>query len=209
MRENIASTENQSLLAKVFTETVEFGNRYFTLGGYLFRRGGNVFMRIEMMMFALTLLCIVLLFWIHRFPYWVGLIVSLLLLQRIFEYLIVYSRNFILGRGRVFTHFQNKVVRGQWLILMFFLNMLQALFIFSIWYRFFSFHHPEAFSSILTTLDSLYFSIVTFFTIGYGDITPISTGAKMLVIFQTLFGFYTIVIVINGLISLHFRSEES
>ncbi len=57
------------------------------------------------------------------------------------------------------------------------------------------------FSTAINSLtDALYFSVVTMTTLGYGDITPISSHAKLLVIFQVssglllLFGVFPLLI---------------
>lgn len=42
---------------------------------------------------------------------------------------------------------------------------------------------------ILSVIDSLYFSITTFTTTGYGDIYPISNSAKMFVASEMIFGY--------------------
>ncbi|MBU1683515.1 potassium channel family protein [Patescibacteria group bacterium] len=157
------------------------------------------------MMLVLTAICIALLITIHQLPYWLAFVIAILLIQRVLEFVIVYSRNFILNRGRIFSEFHDMEKRGQWLILMFSLNIIQIILIFAIWYRLISFLDPSAFSSSLNILDSFYFSIVTFLTVGYGDITPLTALPKVLVITQAILTFYTIVIVINGLISIHFR----
>lgn len=198
-----------SLLTKVFVRTIEFGNRWLTLGGLLFKTDENIFVKIEIMVAAVTAVCVGLLLFIHSFPFAVGAVISILLAQRILEYLFVYSRNFILLKGRVFTHFPDENSRGQWIILMFILNLIQILFVFAVWYRFLSFHSPDAFSRQLGILDSLYFSVVTFTTIGYGDIAPVAPLAKILVIIQSMVIFYTLVIVINGLISIQFNRRRS
>lgn len=196
-----------SLLVKAFTGVIEFGNRYFTLGGAIFGKDKhNIFVKIEMMMVAMVLVCFGILLFIDRFPFWLGLAVSVALIQRIAEYLIVYSRNFVLNRGRIFV-FADKLQRGQWLILMFFMNLVQINIIFAIWYRFLSLNVDGAFSKTLSVLDSFYFSIVTFFTIGYGDIVPLASLAKILAVAQGITAFYTFVIIVNGLISIH-QSES-
>lgn len=155
-----------------------------------------------MMMIAMVLVCAAILLFIHCFPFWLGIGVSILLVQRLAEYLIVYSRNFVLNRGRIFSH-ADKLQRGQWLIIMFFMNLVQINIIFAIWYRFLSFNIAGAFSKSLSILDSFYFSVVTFFTIGYGDIVPLVPLAKILAVVQGITAFYTFVIVVNGLISIH------
>jgi hypothetical protein len=155
-----------------------------------------------MMMVVMILMCLGVLLFIERFPYWLGATVSILLIQRIAEYLIVYSRNFILNRGRIFSH-ADKLQRGQWLILMFFMSLIQINIIFAIWYRFLSLNIDGAFSKTLSVLDSFYFSVVTFFTIGYGDIVPLASLTKILAVAQGILAFYTFVIIVNGLISIH------
>jgi len=42
---------------------------------------------------------------------------------------------------------------------------------------------------ILSAIDSVYFSITTFTTTGYGDIYPISNSAKMLVASEMILGY--------------------
>jgi voltage-gated potassium channel Kch len=46
--------------------------------------------------------------------------------------------------------------------------------------------YSEGFPSIHTRLDALYFTVVTLGTVGYGDIAPVSQGARALVTFQIL-----------------------
>ena len=159
-------------------------------------------------MIVITSLCVLLLFIIDLLPYYLGLIISILLFQRILEFLIVYSRNFVLHKGRIFSDFKDDIKRGQWLILMFVISVVQINLVFAIWYRFLTTSISDAFSNSLTVLDSLYFSIITFMTIGYGDIVPTQPITKLLVLLQTILTFYTIFIVINGLIYSHFRGKS-
>ncbi len=194
----------QSWLLTAFTETVEWGNRWLTISGWLFRKSHNIFVKLEIMIFLMTLFTFSLLFWIDRLPDWAGLTISIVLIQRVIEFFIVYSRNFMLNRGRIYSEFVDPSTRGQWLLLMFSFNILQLIFVFSTWYYYISLKNPAAFSAPLSRLDSLYYSIVTFSTIGYGEIVPLAVLPKILVITQAVLFFFIIVVVINGLISLHF-----
>jgi voltage-gated potassium channel len=45
---------------------------------------------------------------------------------------------------------------------------------------------PEAFSQRLTRLGALYLAMTVFSTVGFGDITPVSEGARILVMTQML-----------------------
>ena len=59
-------------------------------------------------------------------------------------------------------------------------------FIFSFVYKFINIMQKDAFSKDLTYFDSLYFSGITNFTIGYGDILPQTLTAKFAVISQAI-----------------------
>ena len=198
----------RGVIVDYFNRIIEFGNKWCTLSNLLFRSSEHIFRKLEGMMLVITIICIVLLFCIHKFPWWLGLLIAILLIQRVIEFIIVYSRNFIFNRGRIFSEFKDPIRRGQWLISMFSFNIIQVILIFAIWYRLLSFWDPSAFSYTLNIIDSLYFSVVTLLTVGYGDIIPISNLAKGLVILQLILTFYTVVIVINGVISIHFRRSD-
>ena len=43
---------------------------------------------------------------------------------------------------------------------------------------------PDSFTEPLTRTDSLYFALTVFSTVGFGDITPVSQGARVLVVGQ-------------------------
>jgi voltage-gated potassium channel len=46
---------------------------------------------------------------------------------------------------------------------------------------------PQSFSEPLGRVDAMYFTVSTVATVGFGDITPTSAGARMVVTFQMLF----------------------
>lgn len=46
---------------------------------------------------------------------------------------------------------------------------------------------PQSFSESLSRVDAMYFTVSTVSTVGLGDITPVSAGARIVVTFQMLF----------------------
>jgi len=198
----------QSILVNLLSRFVEFGNNRFVLSRYIFKSDENIFHKLEGLIFIITLFCIGLWLWLDYIPVSISIVIAYLLIQRVVEFVIVYSRNFIFNRGRIYTHFQDPQKRGQWLILMFTMNVIQMTVIFAYWYQLISFLRPAAFSQHLGALDSLYFSLATFLTVGYGDVHPISAIAKIVTMAQITLTFYVLVIVINGLISIHFRENK-
>ncbi len=205
---SLLNRDPKSFIVTGFTALIEFGNHYFTLASWLFRYDKNIFKKVEIMMITLTLLCIWLLLNVHNFTGTPLLLIELFMAQRVLEYLIVYSRSFILNRGRIFTDFHHDVNRGEWLIVMFFMSLTQVTVAFATWYRIISLRTEGAFTVALDTMDSFYFSVMTFLTVGYGDITPVTTLAKSVSMFQGALYFYTLLIVLNGLISMHFLHNK-
>lgn len=59
-------------------------------------------------------------------------------------------------------------------------------------YRWISDRDPPSFSQSLSGFDALYFSVVTFATVGFGDIVPSDTETRLLVSAQILFGLFLI-----------------
>jgi len=57
------------------------------------------------------------------------------------------------------------------------------------------------------SIDYLYFSFVTMTTLGYGDISPISEGARSLVNMQALTGQFYMAILVARLVAIQTRSE--
>lgn len=195
----------KSIIIGSFGRLIEFGNKWLTLSGWILPPGGNIFYRLEIMMIIITFICIGILMSVHLLPSWLAITVSVILIQRVIEFLVVYSRNFILNRGRIFAEFPEPEIKGQWLILMFIINVFQISIVFAIWYRLISFMDADAFTQSMGILDSLYFSMITFLTTGFGDIVPVSALSKILVMIQGFLTFYILVIVINGLISIQFK----
>ena len=197
---------HESWLLALFSGVMEWGNRWLTRSG-LFLKDGAIFVKLEMLLALGTVFCVSALFWIHLLPPTGAMVLALLLVQRPVEFVVVYCRNFILNRGRIYSHFPDENIRGQWLLIMFGLNILQLLFVFATWYRLISLQNPAAFNHPIGVLDSLYFSVVTFITIGYAEVFAETALPKILVILESLSFFFTLVVVINGLISLHFRQR--
>ena len=59
------------------------------------------------------------------------------------------------------------------------------------------------FEDIDVTTQTLYFSFVTMFTLGYGDIVPLSATARAFAIIETFAGQVLLVVLIARLVGLH------
>jgi hypothetical protein len=206
---DIEKQHHHSFIVRAFSAIIEWGNEWLTLSHWFFRQGELVFIRIEAMMLIITAVCITLPFWVDRIPSVLYPLLIAFFVQRILEFVIVYSRNYILKRGRIYSHtqFHSEQHRGAWLILMFSISVLQIVMVFASWVRLISFTDVNAFTRPLSGLDSIYFSAVTFLTIGYGDIAPLHTDAKLLILAQGAITYFVLVVVINGLISTHFGNR--
>ena len=202
---NSYNYSEHSIIIAWFSKFIEWGNNNLTFSQWFFKTSKRIFIKLEIMMLLLILICLGLLLTIRHFPHWLGVLISILLIQRVLEFFIVYSRNFIFNRGRIFSQFDNIQRRGEWLVTMFAINIIQIVIIFAIWYQMISNSIAGSFSQSLHVVNSLYFSFITFVTVGYGDIYPINPLAKIVVIGQVALTFYIMVIVVNGLISMHFN----
>ena len=167
----------KSIILRLSSRFIEFANRHFTLAKWLFGSNKIIFFELEIMMVAIIAVCVGLLFFVDLLPIKLAIIIAILLFQRVFEFVIVYSRNFILHRGRIFSDFPDPQEQGEWLLMMFFMNIIQLVLVFAIWYRVLSLAVPGAFTKTLGTLDSLYFSTVTFLTIGSYIVFPLMITA--------------------------------
>lgn len=72
---------------------------------------------------------------------------------------------------------------------------------------------PGSFQNLATnsetmTIDAIYFSLTTLTTLGYGDIAPISTMARMLAVLEAVTGVVYLAILIPSLVSLYLRYRE-
>ena len=57
-------------------------------------------------------------------------------------------------------------------------------------------------------LEFNYFSVVTFATIGFGDIAPVSLGAKILVTLEIASSFFMVVFILSNFYNMHFYYRE-
>jgi uncharacterized membrane protein len=51
--------------------------------------------------------------------------------------------------------------------------------------------------------DFLYFSFVTLATLGYGDVAPVSPGARLTAVLQSLLGLLYVSILVGRMVGLH------
>jgi len=81
-------------------------------------------------------------------------------------------------------------------------NYLEILFWFALYYRNFFFSFETKTIALNTFSGSLYFSLVTMSTLGYGDITPKNLFGVVLCFGQTLVGIFMALLILGRFISL-------
>ena len=67
----------------------------------------------------------------------------------------------------------------------------------------FSFNAAAETNRSMKGSNSLYFSLITLSTVGYGDITPVSSGVRMLAALEAMFGLLYVAVLIARLVALH------
>lgn len=77
-----------------------------------------------------------------------------------------------------------------------FITLLNAVVFFGLGYFFLSKTGEGHFNQAIQVFDGVYFSFVTIATLGYGDIHPVSSWAKSMVIFEIVVGLWFFVTVI-------------
>jgi len=61
----------------------------------------------------------------------------------------------------------------------------------------------------LDGFNAFYFSFVTLCTVGYGDVTPVSNGAKMLAVTEAMLGIFYVAVLISRLVAIHSSTPPS
>ena len=68
--------------------------------------------------------------------------------------------------------------------------------------------NPASFSRQLSILDSIYFSVITIATVGYGDIAPVAGYAKVFTIFEVLLGLLYILFIVSIFLSVFLKHQN-
>jgi hypothetical protein len=107
------------------------------------------------------------------------------------------------------NHISNHILLFS-IIIIFFINIsftLDYLCVLTIYTNSFSGFNPNQ-PLFLKFFDLLYFSIVTFTTVGYGDILPFGKAVKFLTILEMTTAFITIVFIISKYTKSNERNEK-
>jgi hypothetical protein len=71
-----------------------------------------------------------------------------------------------------------------------------------------SHQNSHAYSASLTIIDSLYFSLVTFATVGYGDIAPMLPATRLLCSAEIIIGVVTLVLALNATMTVWLQKHQ-
>jgi uncharacterized membrane protein len=57
--------------------------------------------------------------------------------------------------------------------------------------------------------NAFYFSFITLCTVGYGDVTPVSKGARMLAVVEAITGLFYVAVLISRLVAVYSATQPS
>jgi hypothetical protein len=82
-----------------------------------------------------------------------------------------------------------------------FVCYLITIYVFAVGYMYISGFDNEAFNTTtqLGVIDSIYFSLITATTVGYGDIHPVSSAAKIMVMSEIVIGLLYVVVMFSSI----------
>lgn len=67
----------------------------------------------------------------------------------------------------------------------------------------FAFTKGQSDGSLMKGFNTFYFSLVTLCTVGYGDVTPVSKVARMLVVMETISGLFYMAVLVSRLVAVY------
>jgi hypothetical protein len=62
---------------------------------------------------------------------------------------------------------------------------------------------------IMNGFNAFYFSFITLCTVGYGDVTPVSKGARMLAVMEAIAGLFYVTVLISRLVAIYSTNQPS
>lgn len=89
-------------------------------------------------------------------------------------------------------------IRSERGIAMMFVSYALFLYAYAVLYSFISHVEPQAFGLALSIADSLYFSVITAATVGFGDITPGTWWSRGMVVSQVLLSVFYVVLLFSA-----------
>jgi hypothetical protein len=63
--------------------------------------------------------------------------------------------------------------------------------------------------SSMNGYNAFYFSFITLCTVGYGDVTPVSNGARMLAVVEAIAGVFYVAVLISRLVAVYSATQPS
>lgn len=81
------------------------------------------------------------------------------------------------------------------------INITEIIFWFSIFYQRFYYLFKSEYVCLNSCIGSIYFSVVTMTTLGYGDIIPIKDISRIAIIIQSLIGIFFAIVIISSIAS--------
>lgn len=122
---------------------------------------------------------------------------------RIFE-IVIYQINVLLFDQYRAEKVNKKYALGSYrrIVILLLHNYVEVLIWVALFYRNFDYLFESSHVSLNTFSGSLYFSLVTMSTLGYGDIVPINSKGLFLIFTQTIVGIFMALLILARFISL-------
>jgi len=118
--------------------------------------------------------------------------------QRVIE-MVTYQLNVLLVDQ---FHNPNYALGGyRRILILSIMNYIEMITWFGTFYYCWSTGFKDTGSVLSSPTGSLYFSLVTISTLGYGEVTPINNGTRALVILQILVGIFLLLLIISRVLS--------
>lgn len=201
-RKQLCESEFNSLFVNVLFYILNFIQNLFTLSGhiriwmYAFKQRPAFITFVSFWVILTFIFSFALNYFLKN-----SLLVNIFNFYRIFEIFVINLWMFLFRQGATTTYKSNKEDDIR-LFVQLIVQYLTVILCFSGIYRYQIFHSPCSFNIVsMSYIESVYFSIVTITTLGFGDIYPKGMIARAIVSSEVLIGMFFVLLLFTTVLS--------